>query len=121
MMMWGCVASLLEATWQLMTAKEDTLTRRTYNITAMSFSPRQLVTTIQSLVPGFQCTYTPDFRDDIASTWPNSLDDSRARLDWGWKHRWVQVDASTHYTHLHTAPVPWLNNDNKIIYRYIIH
>lgn len=53
----------LEATWQVMMAPRSTLTTTTYNVAAMSFSPRELAAAIQALLPGFKMKYTPDFRD----------------------------------------------------------
>ena len=51
----------------------------------MSFSPEALASEIQKKRPGFQVTYEPDFRQQIADSWPASIDDSKAREDWGWK------------------------------------
>ncbi|KAI8470621.1 MAG: NAD(P)-binding protein [Monoraphidium minutum] len=74
----------LGATYALMSAPRDRLTRTTYNVTATSFTPAQLGAAIARQVPGFEVTYSPDFRDAIARTWPASIDDSAARADWGW-------------------------------------
>lgn len=79
----------LEATWQLMMAPAEKLTKCTYNVTAMSFSPETLAAAIRKFIPEFEITYTPDFRDDIARTWPDSIDDSAARRDWGWSHKYT--------------------------------
>ena len=69
----------------LMNADESRLTVRTsYNLTAFSFSPSELSTLIRSSIPEFQTSYSPDFRQDIAETWPESIDDSVARKDWSW-------------------------------------
>eukprot|EP00195_Chlamydomonas_chlamydogama_P007433 CAMPEP_0202903882 /NCGR_PEP_ID=MMETSP1392-20130828/26889_1 /ASSEMBLY_ACC=CAM_ASM_000868 /TAXON_ID=225041 /ORGANISM="Chlamydomonas chlamydogama, Strain SAG 11-48b" /LENGTH=329 /DNA_ID=CAMNT_0049591241 /DNA_START=391 /DNA_END=1380 /DNA_ORIENTATION=- len=78
----------LEATWQLMMAPPDKVKRSTYNVTAMSFNPEQLAAAIQNVMPDFNIKYTPDFRDEIAKTWPDSLDDSNARKDWGWSPKY---------------------------------
>mmetsp|Transcript_20056 Transcript_20056/g.50872 ORF Transcript_20056/g.50872 Transcript_20056/m.50872 type:complete len:495 (-) Transcript_20056:1265-2749(-) len=78
----------LEATWKLIMAPRAALTRTTYNVAAMSFSPQELAAAIHALLPDFSMTYTPDYRDDIAKTWPQSLDDSLARRDWGWRPRY---------------------------------
>ncbi|MEW5298748.1 MAG: hypothetical protein WDW38_000509 [Sanguina aurantia] len=86
----------LAATWQLMMAPKSSLTRTTYNCTAMSFSPGELVGSITKVLPDFACTFTPDFRNDIAATWPRSLDDSNARRDWGWEHKYNVDDMTQH-------------------------
>lgn len=57
----------------------------TYNVTAMSFSPAELCAAIQRRLPHFHVDYRPDFRDLIARSWPQSVDDSAARRDWGWQ------------------------------------
>ncbi|NQV73853.1 NAD-dependent epimerase/dehydratase family protein [bacterium] len=64
--------------------KEDITVRTSYNIAAFSFSAGELAAAIQRHIPGFVCTYKPDFRQDIADSWPSSIDDSRARRDWNW-------------------------------------
>ncbi|TDH67272.1 hypothetical protein CCR75_004848 [Bremia lactucae] len=76
----------LKATMGLLMAPNDCLSQRTYNITAMSFSPEEIVASIQKVMPRFTCNYTPDFRQQIAATWPRSIDDSSARRDWNWQH-----------------------------------
>lgn len=62
--------------------------RSSYNITAVSFSAAELVAEIQKHLPTFTCEYTPDFRQAIADSWPSVIDDSKARADWGWQHRY---------------------------------
>eukprot|EP00798_Chlamydomonas_sp_ICE-L_P007441 gene7441-581_t len=78
----------LEGTWKLMNAPIDDLTRCTYNVSAMSFTPAMLAKAIQDQIPGFQMSYTPDYRDEIAKSWPASIDDSNARADWGWEPKY---------------------------------
>jgi threonine 3-dehydrogenase len=78
----------LSATWQLMNAPRSQLTQTTYNVTALSFTPAELAAAIKKHLPRFEITYTPDFRDEIAKTWPISIDDSAARRDWGWEPRY---------------------------------
>lgn len=61
--------------------------RSSYNITAMSFAPEDITRSIQKYIPGFKTSYSPDFRQQIADSWPDSIDDSAARTEWGWKER----------------------------------
>ncbi len=76
----------IRATIELMEApKKDIKIRTSYNIAAISFSPAEVVAEIRKLYPDFTVKYTPDFRQDIASKWPKSIDDSAAKNDWGWK------------------------------------
>ncbi len=76
----------IRATLLLMESNsEDIKIRSSYNLAAMSFSPEEIAKSIQSRIPDFNISYVPDFRQEIADTWPNSIDDSQARIDWGWK------------------------------------
>lgn len=74
----------INATVELMRA-EPTAEFNSYNIGALSFSPADLALAIQKYIPDFKISYRPDSRQDIADTWPQSVDDSKARKDWGWK------------------------------------
>lgn len=75
----------VKAALDLMDAPPSSISVRTsYNLTAFSFSAEELAAAIESRVPGFVCEYEPDFRQAIADTWPEVIDDSRAREDWGW-------------------------------------
>ena len=59
--------------------------QRTFNITSFSLTPGMLHRAIQKYIPSFQVTYKPDFRQQIADSWPKAFDDSNARAKWGWK------------------------------------
>ena len=56
-----------------------------FNMASMSFSAGELAAEIKKHIPEFKCIYKPDFRQAIADTWPQSIDDSAARKEWGWK------------------------------------
>lgn len=71
-----------------MTVPEEKLKHRVYNVTAMSFTPEELVEKIAKYVPELRVTYKPDSRQLIADSWPQVFDDSEARRDWGWKHEY---------------------------------
>ncbi len=75
----------INAAINLMEAKSSKLHNRFFNLTAMSFSPRELAAEIKKHMPEFTCNYKPDFRQKIADSWPKSIDDSVAREEWGWK------------------------------------
>ena len=77
----------IRATLELMAAPSDQIKERTsYNLAAMSFTPAELAAAIQKHMPEFTIDYTPDQRQAIAASWTESIDDSAARRDWGWKH-----------------------------------
>ncbi|PWT73597.1 MAG: NAD-dependent epimerase [Bacteroidetes bacterium] len=76
----------IRATIELMEAPADKLTIRTsYNVSAISFSPSEISNEIKKHIPDFEVQYSPDYRQTIAESWPQSIDDSIARTDWGWK------------------------------------
>jgi nucleoside-diphosphate-sugar epimerase len=75
----------IKATIDLMDADNSKLKHRIFNLAAMSFSAKEIADEIKKHIPGFECTYTPDFRQQIADSWPRSIDDSAARKEWGWK------------------------------------
>ncbi|WP_378185540.1 NAD-dependent epimerase/dehydratase family protein [Aquimarina sp. W85] len=76
----------VRATLELMDApKENIKVRTSYNLAGTSFAPRDVVAELQKMYPDFKVRYSPDFRQKIAAKWPNSIDDSSARADWGWE------------------------------------
>jgi nucleoside-diphosphate-sugar epimerase len=76
----------IRATIELMEAPAESIKIRTaYNLSAMSFSPTQIGESIKLHIPNFRIDYQPDFRQAIADSWPQSIDDAPARADWGWK------------------------------------
>lgn len=77
----------IRGTIELMEAPADNIkSRMAYNFSAMSFSPEELAKVVAAKIPGFEMSYEPDYRQDIANGWPQSIDDTPAREDWGWKH-----------------------------------
>lgn len=77
----------IRGTMELMEAPAEKLkTRMAYNLSAMSFSPKEIAEAIKKHIPHFEISYKPDFRQHIADGWPQSIDDSAAREDWGWYH-----------------------------------
>lgn len=85
----------LRATIELMEAPADRIAVRTsYNIAAMSFSPAEVAASIQRKIPSFTLSCQPDYRQVIADSWPQSIDDSVARHDWGWTPQY-NLDAMT--------------------------
>ena len=83
----------IRATIEIMEAPIENITVRTsYNIAGTSFNPEQIAATIQKIYPEFQVTYKPDFRQNIAATWPMSINDSTAKTDWNWKPQYMLED-----------------------------
>ena len=78
----------IRATIELMEApSEQVKVRTSYNLAAMSFSPAEIAGEIKKHIPDFSISYKPDSRQDIANSWPQSIDDAAARNDWGWNHK----------------------------------
>ena len=83
----------IKATVDIMSADDkDVKIRSSYNLSAISFTPKELAETIKKEIPDFKITYSPDFRQAIADSWPKSIDDSNAREDWNWKHKFSLQD-----------------------------
>ena len=77
----------IDATIKIMDAPADNVSiRSSYNLAAMSFTPKEIAESIKSELKDFTITYKPDFRQQIADSWPKSIDDSYARKDWNWNH-----------------------------------
>lgn len=77
----------VRATVELMEAPESKIKiRNSYNLAGVSFTPEDLKEEIKKQIPDFNVKYEPDFRQDIADSWPASIDDHSAQNDWGWKH-----------------------------------
>lgn len=77
----------IRATIELMDAPKESLKNKlAYNLGGISFSPKEIAESIKKHIPEFEIDYAPDFRQAIADSWPNSIDDSEAAKDWGWKH-----------------------------------
>ncbi|QSE97484.1 NAD-dependent epimerase/dehydratase family protein [Fulvivirga lutea] len=101
----------VKATIDLMQAEEsDVKVRSSYNISAISFSPKEIAESIKKEMPEFEISYSPDFRQKIADSWPNSIDDSSARNDWGWSH---QFDLDKMTSEILTGLKPLLNNQTS--------
>lgn len=77
----------IRATVGIMQAdKEQIKIRSSYNLSAMSFTPKEVEAAIAKEKPGFEISYEPDFRQAIADSWPSSINDAEARKDWNWQH-----------------------------------
>ena len=76
----------IEAIIKIMTTKKENIKIRTsYNISAVSFTPKELEKQIKIYFPNFSVKFKPDYRQKIADSWPDSIDDQEAKVDWGWK------------------------------------
>ncbi len=76
----------IRATISLMDAPiENIKTRSAYNLAGISFTPEDIAAEIKNHLPEFEISYQPDFRQEIADSWPSSIDDSEAQKDWNWK------------------------------------
>ena len=80
----------IRATIELMEADASKISIRTsYNISGMSFSPKEIAAEIKKHIPDFSISYKPDYRQAIADSWPQSIDDTVARNDWGWREEFA--------------------------------
>jgi len=79
----------IRATIEIMQAPADKIKiRGSYNLSGISFDPKQIADEIKKHIPDFTITYKPDFRQAIADSWPKSINDAEARKDWGWKEKY---------------------------------
>ncbi|MFV0530207.1 MAG: NAD-dependent epimerase/dehydratase family protein [Flavobacteriales bacterium] len=79
----------IKATINLMQADEKKLTvRSSYNLGGISFAPKEIASEIKKYIPDFTIHYEPDYRQTIADTWPISINDTSARIDWNWCHNY---------------------------------
>ncbi|MBT9494144.1 MAG: NAD-dependent epimerase/dehydratase family protein [Paucibacter sp.] len=80
------MADALRATIELMEAPAESIKQRgSYNLAGVSFTPAEIAAEIATQIPGFEISYAPDFRQAIAASWPQRIDDSEAQRDWGWQ------------------------------------
>ncbi len=80
------IPDAIRATLELMAAPgENIKTRTSYNLSAMSFSPAEIYAEIKKILPEAEIEYEPDFRQEIAASWTESIDDSAARSEWNWQ------------------------------------
>ncbi len=85
----------IKATISLMESNPEKLkVRSSYNLGSMSFTPKEITESIQQHIPDFEVTYVPDFRQEIADSWPSSIDDTAAKHDWNWKPEF-DLDSTT--------------------------
>jgi len=85
----------IKGTLQLMDAPAEALSvRSSYNLSALSFTPKAIFESIKHHLPDFEIDYAPDFRQQIADSWPSSIDDAVARRDWDWQHDY-DLEATT--------------------------
>jgi len=83
------ISDAIRGTIELMEAPAEKISIRTsYNLSGMSFSPKEIAASIKKYIPGFTISYKPDYRQQIANSWPQSIDDTVARNDWGWKNEY---------------------------------
>lgn len=93
----------IKATIDIMRADADAVKiRSSYNVSAISFTPKEVAQSIKQHIPEFKISYAPDYRQDIADSWPKSINDDLARQDWNWKHAFSLEDITEKMLfHLH--------------------
>ncbi len=102
----------IRATIELMEAPAEKIgIRSSYNLSGCSFTPAELAAEIKKHMPDFTINYAPDFRQAIADSWPDSIDDSAAREQWGWQERYsTPMLVSTMLEHVDVSLLANLNN-----------
>jgi nucleoside-diphosphate-sugar epimerase len=76
----------IRATIELMEAPAENIKiRSSYNLGGISFSPKEIAAEIKAIIPEFEISYVPDFRQKIADSWPSSIEDQKAQEDWNWQ------------------------------------
>lgn len=86
----------VKATINIMNASNNSISiRSSYNLSAISFTPKQIAASIKKSIPEFSITYNPDYRQQIANSWPKSIDDHQARKDWNWSHDYSLEDITS--------------------------
>lgn len=79
----------IRAIMELMDADSDTCKIRTsYNLSGLSFSPEEIAAEIKKHIPSFRIEYKPDYRQEIAASWPDAIIDTEARKEWNWLPRY---------------------------------
>lgn len=87
------VDDVIDATMKFLKAPKSQLKRQVYNLAGISFTPEMLAREVEKLMPGFTIEYEPCARRaQIAEQWPQSIDDTEAREDWGWKYEITMYD-----------------------------
>mgnify|MGYP000066987421 FL=1 len=82
----------IRATIELMEAPAENIKiKSSYNLGGISFSPQEIAAEIKKIIPDFEISYAPDFRQKIADSWPSSIDDQDAQNDWNWE---IEYDLS---------------------------
>ena len=80
------MSDAIRATIRLMESPtEQVKIRSSYNLSGVSFTPKEISAEILNHIPNFEISYNPDFRQTIADSWPSSIDDSHSQKDWGWE------------------------------------
>ena len=79
----------VKATISIMDAPSESIKiRSSYNLAGISFTPQMISEEIQNHLPNFKISYSPDFRQAIADSWPSSINDNSAQIDWNWNHEY---------------------------------